>query len=139
MVLGGFALAATVIRLCIPLVATRLHEARVVELAMLSTACLLALYPFAPNALSMGLLSMGLGLSLGSVQPMIMSTLHQITPSHRHGEALGLRAMAINASSVVMPLLFGAGGGLIGVAGMFWIVGGIVALGSQLTRRWTDD
>ncbi|MDR3370218.1 MFS transporter [Rhodoferax sp.] len=28
------------------------------------------------------------GLSLGSVQPMIMSMLHQITPEARHGEAL---------------------------------------------------
>jgi hypothetical protein len=28
---------------------------------------------------------------LGTVQPMIMSTLHQITPAHRQGEALGLR------------------------------------------------
>lgn len=139
MILGSFAVAATLIRVLIPLIATHLREARVVGLAMLSTSCLLGLYPLAPNALSMGVLSMGLGLSLGSVQPMMMSVLHQITPSHRHGEALGLRAMAINASSVVMPLLFGAGGGLMGVAWMFWIVGGVVGLGSQLTRRWADD
>jgi dipeptide/tripeptide permease len=62
---------------------------------------------------------------------MIMSTLHQITPHHRHGEALGLRLMAINASSVVMPLLFGTAGTLIGVGGVFWIVGGLVGAGAR--------
>ena len=28
-----------------------------------------------------------LGMTLGSVQPMIMSVLHQLTPHDRHGEA----------------------------------------------------
>jgi len=61
----------------------------------------------------------------------VMSTLHQITPEHRHGQAVGLRLMAINASSVSMPMLFGAAGALIGVAGVFWIVGGVVAAGTR--------
>jgi MFS-type transporter involved in bile tolerance (Atg22 family) len=84
----------------------------------------------------MGLLSILLGVALGSVQPMIMSTLHQITPHHRHGEALGLRAMAINGSSVVMPLLFGSVGALVGMASVFWAVGAVVGLGSRLA--WTQ-
>lgn len=57
---------------------------------------------------------------------MVMSLLHQITPEHRHGEALGLRLMAINASSVLMPMLFGTAGAVIGVAGVFWVVGATV-------------
>jgi MFS-type transporter involved in bile tolerance (Atg22 family) len=80
----------------------------------------------------MGLCSMLLGLSLGAVQPMIMSTLHQITPAHRHGEALGMRLMAINASSVLMPLLFGAAGAVAGVAWVFWSVGTVAGSGSRL-------
>jgi MFS family permease len=76
-----------------------------------------------------------LGFALGSVQPMIMSSLHQMTPHHRHGEALGLRAMAINGSSVVMPLMFGSAGALVGVGAVFWLVGGVVGLGSPLA--WT--
>ena len=83
----------------------------------------------------MGLLSALLGLALGSVQPMVMSTLHQITPHHRHGEALGLRSMAINGSSVLMPLLFGSAGVLVGAAGVFWVVGSVVGLGSSLAWR----
>jgi MFS family permease len=80
----------------------------------------------------MGVCSVLVGLSLGGVQPMIMSTLHQITPEHRHGEALGLRLMAINTSSVAMPLLFGSLGAVVGVAGLFWCASASVSLGSRL-------
>ncbi|WP_428289633.1 MFS transporter [Hydrogenophaga sp.] len=134
-ILGAFALAATAIRLLMPWLAARLRESVVIGSAMLATAALFAAYPLVQSAWAMGALSVLLGLALGSVQPMIMSTLHQMTPHHRHGEALGLRAMAINGSSVVMPLLFGSAGALVGVGAVFWIVGSVVGLGSPLA--WT--
>lgn len=134
-ILGGFALAATAIRLLMPWIAARLHEAQVITVAMVATAALFAVYPLAPSAWTMATLSVLLGLALGSVQPMVMSTLHQITPRHRHGEALGLRSMAINASSVVMPLLFGSAGALVGVGAVFWGVGGLVGVGAPLAWR----
>jgi MFS family permease len=80
----------------------------------------------------MGACSVLLGVALGTVQPMVMSTLHQITPEHRHGEAVALRMMAINASSVAMPMLFGLAGTVIGIGGVFWIVGAAVGLGTRL-------
>lgn len=131
-ILGGFAIAATAIRLLMPWLASHLREGTVIATAMVGTALLFALYPLVHVAWAMGLLSALLGLALGSVQPMVMSTLHQITPKHRHGEALGLRSMAINGSSVVMPLLFGSAGALVGIAGVFWIVGAVVGAGAHL-------
>jgi MFS family permease len=98
---------------------------------MLITSFMLAVYPFTETAWLMGACSVLLGLSLGGVQPMIMSTLHQITPEHRHGEALGLRLMGINASSVLMPMVFGAAGAVIGISGVFWCVSAVVGLGSR--------
>lgn len=130
--LGGFALAATAIRLLMPLLAARLQESKVVVVAMVSTALLFGLYPWASAVWAMGVLSVLLGAALGSVQPMIMSMLHHITPGHRHGQALALRAMAINASSVAMPLLLGSVGAWVGVAGVFWGVGLCVGAGSRL-------
>ena len=130
-ILGAFAIAAALIRVVMPLVAERLREATVVTTAMLATALLFAVYPLLPSALTMGACSVLLGFALGSVQPMIMSMLHQITPPARHGEALGLRLMTINASSVLMPVLFGSAGALIGVAGLFWVVGAGVGLGAR--------
>eukprot|EP01031_Cornospumella_fuschlensis_P048876 gene48877-biopygen39153 len=86
------------------------------------------------SALGMAVCSVILGLALGAVQPMVMSMLHQITPHERHGEALGLRLMTINASSVLMPTIFGAAGALTGVAGLFWIMGTVVAAGTGAVR-----
>jgi MFS-type transporter involved in bile tolerance (Atg22 family) len=83
----------------------------------------------------MGLCSVLLGLSLGSVQPMIMSTLHQITPADRQGEALGLRLMSLNGSSVLMPLLFGTLGAAVGVSVVFWTVAAVVGMGSRMAWR----
>ena len=78
----------------------------------------------------MGACAVLLGLALGAVQPMIMTTLHQITPHDRHGEAIALRSMTLNFSSVVMPLLFGLAGAAIGAAALFWLMGAAVAAGS---------
>lgn len=134
-ILGAFAIAATLIRMLMPLIADHLREAAVITAAMVAAALLFAVYPLLPSALALGACSVLLGFALGSVQPMIMSMLHQITPAHRHGEALGLRLVAINGSSVVMPLLFGSASALVGVAGLFWVVGAVVGLGSRLAWR----
>lgn len=131
-ILAAFAIAATLVRVAMPLFAAHLQEWVVIVAAMLITALLFAVYPFMDSALTMGICSVLLGLALGSVQPMIMSTLHQITPQARHGEALGLRLMAINASSVLMPVLFGSAGAVLGVSVVFWFVGLAVGAGSRL-------
>ncbi|QDL56780.1 MFS transporter [Rhodoferax aquaticus] len=150
-ILGAFAVAAAVVRVLMPLFASRLKEHVVLVCAMVSTATLFALYPLMHSAWAMGLCSVLLGLALGSVQPMIMSTLHQITPEARLGEAIGIRLMAMNASSVLMPMLFGAVGATVGVSVVFWVVGATVGAGARpawhlrapphggLTNRKTDE
>ena len=130
-ILGAFAIAAAAVRVLLPLLANSLREWAVITTAMVLTAMLFAVYPLMPTALSMGVCSVFLGFTLGCVQPMIMSTLHQITPEHRHGEALGLRLMAINASSVLMPMLFGAVGATVGVSALFWVTGALVGAGAR--------
>lgn len=138
-ILGAFAVAAALIRTLMPFVAARLREWRVLASAMLITAVLFAVYPLTRSALAMGLCSVLLGFTLGTVQPMIMSMLHQITPEARHGEALGLRLMSINASSVLMPMLFGSAGALIGIAGVFWVTGALVGAGSRVAWLLKDS
>lgn len=134
-VLGVFALSAALIRMLLPLIAARFPEWKILSVAMLMAGLLLGAYPFMYQAWSMGALSALLGLFLGSVQPMVMSTMHQITPPSRQGEALGLRLMTINASSVVMPMMFGALGASLGVSGVFWLVSFSVASASRMA--WT--
>ena len=131
-ILGAFAVAAALIRVLLPLIAAHVRERTVIAGAMAATALLFGIYPLMHSALAMGASSVLLGVALGCVQPMVMSTLHQITPEHRHGEAVALRMMAINASSVAMPMLFGVAGTVIGIAGVFWFVGTAVGLGTRL-------
>jgi len=134
-ILGAFAVAAAVVRVFLPLLASRLREWAVVTTAMVVTALLFAVYPSMPSAWAMGVCSVLLGLTLGTVQPMIMSTLHQITPHAMHGQAIALRLMTINLSSVLMPMLFGTAGVVVGVSVVFWTVGALVGLGSHAAWR----
>lgn len=128
-ILASFAIAAAAVRVFLPLFAARAKEHVVVTMAMLLTTLVFVAYPFMHVPLAMGAASMLLGVALGSVQPMVMSTLHQITPPARHGEALALRLMVINGSSVLMPLLFGTVGAVVGVSVVFWSVGVVIAAG----------
>jgi MFS family permease len=135
LILGAFAAAVALVRLAIPLLAHRLREGQVLAGAMLVTALVFIVYPWAGSAWLMAVCAVMLGLALGSVQPMIMTALHRLTPRHRHGEAIALRSMTINASSALMPLLFGVVGGVIGAGSLFWVMSAAVGAGSWPARR----
>lgn len=134
-VLGAFAIGVVAVRVVIPLLAHHLREGQVLAGAMLLTAFVFALYPLAGLAWQMMALAMTLGIALGAVQPMVMSTLHQITPHDRHGEAIALRSITINFSSAVMPLLFGALGAAVGASTLFWLMGAAIGGGSWQALR----
>jgi len=134
-ILGGFAVAAIAVRLFIPIAAARVKEWHALTGSMVLTASVFLIYPWMHSAWSMGVCSVVLGIALGAVQPMIMSTLHQITPHAQHGQAIGLRLTTINFSSVLMPLLFGSVGAVVGVSVVFWTVGLLVALGAPSAWR----
>lgn len=135
LILGTFTLSVSLIRLAIPWLAHRLQERRVVALCMLGTMLIYALYPLARTPTRMAVLAALLGITLGAAQPMIMSTLHRLTPDNRHGESLAFRSMAINFSSALMPLAFGALGIVMGAGSLFWLVGAAVGSGAWVTRR----
>ena len=135
LILGSFTLTVSAVRLFIPFVAQHMKQGPVLVGAMLGSAGVFVLYPLADLAWQMAVCAMLLGLTLGCVQPMVMSALHDITPDGRHGEALAFRSMTINAASTVMPLVFGAAGSVVGAAALFWAVAGAVGAGSWVARR----
>ena len=134
-ILGAFAISAAAIRVVLPAIAKRVTPKRLILVATCTTACLFAVYPFTRHAWQMVACAMCLGVTLGCVQPMIMTLMHQTTPPHRQGEALGLRLMAINASSVVMPMIAGSLGSLIGAGAVFWVVALVVGGGTPVIRK----
>lgn len=138
-IMGVFALCAALIRFVLPVIAERLAEWQIMTVSMFMTGVMMGIYPFLNTAWMMAICSGVLGLFLGAVQPMLMSTMHQITPEHRQGEALGVRLMMVNVSSVFMPMLFGMVGTLIGVKGLFWCVSAAVTSGSRLAWGLRSD
>lgn len=135
LILAAFAAAVAAVRLLIPWIAHRLREPQVLCGAMLTTALVFAIYPLASSAWAMAACGALLGIALGCVQPMVMTALHRLTPTPRHGEALALRSMTINGASTLMPLLFGAMGSVFGAAPLFWLVGAAMAAGSVAARQ----
>jgi MFS family permease len=107
LVLGSFSIAATMVRLAISSFAQRIDEQRALRAAITLATAVLLVYAWLPGALGMMIGSAVLGLALGSVQPMVLSTLHQAAPANRQGQALGLRMLFTNAATIAMPVGFG--------------------------------
>jgi MFS family permease len=130
-VLGSFALAATAVRVAILAWAHRIGEARALRTAITLATAVLAVYAWLPGTLGMMLGSALLGVALGSVQPMVLSTLHQAAPPDRQGQALALRMVFTNAATIAMPLLFGVLAAATTVAAPMWLMAVLL-----LAARW---
>lgn len=135
LVLGAFAVAATLVRLAISRWADHLDERRALQRAMALASAVCAAYFWLPGVAGLMLGSALLGLALGSVQPMVMSMLHQVTPPDRHGQALGLRMLATNSATIVMPACFGMLAALGGPAAPLWLMGTVVLAAQWPARR----
>jgi len=107
LVLGAFSIAASLVRLVILSFAQRIDEQRALRAAITLATAVLLLYAWLPGAVGMMIGSAVLGLALGSVQPMVLSMLHQAAPPGRQGQALGLRMLFTNAATIAMPMGFG--------------------------------
>lgn len=135
LVLGSFAVAATVVRLAIVRWARQLDELKALRAAMLLATAMLAVYAWLPGTPGLMLGSALLGLALGSVQPMILATLHQVTPADRHGQALGLRSLATNGATVAMPIGFGLLAAGTVAAAPLWLMASLLVLAQWPARR----
>jgi predicted MFS family arabinose efflux permease len=125
-VLGSFAFAATFVRLAIVRFSRHLDELTALRSAMVLATVVLSAYAWLPGTPGMMLGSALLGLALGSVQPMILSTLHQVTPRDRHGQALGLRMVTVNVATIAMPVGFGLLASALVAAAPMWLMAGLL-------------
>lgn len=139
LILSSFAVAATAVRLGIVRWASRLEERRMLRTAMVLAATVLAAYVWMPGLWGLMAASAVLGLALGSVQPMVLSMLHQVTPSDRHGQALGLRMMVTNAATVAMPMAFGLLSATVALALPLWAMAAALLLVQWgIARVWAS-
>jgi MFS family permease len=138
-VLGSFSVAATSVRLGMSRFSRRLDERKALRLATAVAAVTSAVYVFLPGAVGMMAGSFVLGLALGSVQPMILTMLHQVTPAQRRGQALGLRMLCSNAASIPMPAGFGLLAAATFPAAPMWLMALLVAAAMVPAQRIARD
>ena len=131
LVLSSFALASIAVRVAIVRWGDRIGEQRALMGATsLATVALLA-YAWLPGTLGMMAGSAVLGIALGSVQPMVLSMLHQAAPPDRQGQALALRMLFTNAATISMPLLFGLLAAISSNAAPMWLMAALL-----VAARW---
>jgi MFS family permease len=135
MVLGAFAVAATLVRVAISAFANRLDEKRALQWAITLATVVLLVYAWLPGALGMALGSALLGLALGSVQPMVMATLHQAAPADRIGQAIALRMLFTNAATIAMPVGFGLLAVATTNAAPMWLMAAMLIVARWPARR----
>ena len=137
LVLGSFALAATLVRLVISTWADRLDEARALRAAMTLATAVLLFYAWLPGAAGMMIGSALLGLALGSVQPMVLSMLHQAAPPERQGQALALRMVFTNVATIAMPAGFGLLAVVTTSAAPMWLMAALLVAARWPVQRLT--
>lgn len=133
-VLGTFAFTVAIVRVALPYLIGRRTEAQVIAFCYFVVAAMFGLYSFTTTVWQMLVLVVPLGMALGAVQPMVMTTLHHITPEERQGEAIGLRSMCINFSSAVLPFGYGALGAALGAAALFRAMAVLLLCGARVAR-----
>jgi len=135
LVLSSFAAATFVVRFSMPVIARRVHEQRVLAVALIGSGLVLFAFPFSQNVAALIILSFILGLGLGGGQPVVLALLHTHAPPGRISEAVGVRMSLVNTTSVAVPLALGAAGASLGIVPVFWTVGAGLMTGSLLARK----
>lgn len=135
LLMGAFALAATLSRLAVPAIASRMPDWLALASAVTLAGALTALYPFLDSLPSMMACSFALGALLGAVQPLVMILIHRVAPENRQVDAMAVRMMMFNGSGIAMPMVYGAAGLALTVSGVFHAAGVVVFLGGGLGIR----
>ena len=135
LILGAFAVATFVVRLILPWLSRHLREWTMITTTFAIAAPAYALFPAMETVPFLAANAFLLGLGLGATQPSIMSLLYAKAPAGRAGEAVGVRSVVLNASSTVLPILFGGVGAAVGVAPVFLTMSGALAAGGFFAHR----
>ncbi len=115
-----FAVGTFFSRAMMPFLSNRVREWQIMRAAMVIIALVFVVLPWASAAAVFMLLGFLFGSAIGFSQPNMLSLLHAAAPLGRGGEALGLRSLIGNGSSVLVPVAFGLAVGPLGVAPLLW-------------------
>jgi predicted MFS family arabinose efflux permease len=134
LILSAFALATFIVRIALPWISRRLREWSTITATMVIACVAYVLFPLVTTVPLLAAIAFLLGLGLGATQPSIMALLYAKAPEGRAGEAVGVRAVVLNASHTVLPLAFGGVGAALGMLPVFWAMAAALAGGGALAN-----
>ncbi len=134
-IFGAFSITTAVCRPLLPLLMRKVRRRFLLVGMNLSCALVFAALVWVEASWAYLLCASLLGLTLGSVQVLLLTNLSDESPTDKQGEAMGLRMMTYSATSVVMPIAFGLVGALLGQAVVLLITAGVAAAGAALSTR----
>jgi len=134
-VVAGLAAATFLVRTALPWLSRHLREWTTITLTMAIACVAYVLFPLVTTVPLLAAIAFLLGLGLGATQPSIMALLYSHAPEGRAGEAVGVRAVVLNASHTVLPLAFGGVGAALGMMPVFWAMAGLLAVGGVAADR----
>jgi MFS family permease len=106
-----------------------------VLLSTLGSGLIVALLPASGQVIVLGVLLGLAGLLLGVGQPLMMTAIVRAVPQDVRGAALALRLVGNRIGLVGTPAAAGLLAGATGVAGAFWLLGGLLAVAAVSARR----
>lgn len=133
-VLSTLAVAAFIVRNFLARLAEKYPGEKLMLWVFVIGAVGFVLVPFATNAWVLGAIAFLFGLGMGIGIPLTVILMFANSAEGRSGRTLGLRLTVNNAVRMSGPMAFGAIGGLLGVAGVFWVLAGVMLLGAGLSR-----
>ena len=135
LILGCFSAATFVVRLAMHWITRHASQWQILTTALIFSVLCYLVFPFMETPVAIVLVTIVLGLALGSAQPNVLGLLHEMSPPGRAGEAVGLRITIGNASQVALPLAFGAAGATVGLFPVFWAMAALIGVGVPLAWR----
>ena len=135
LVLSAFAAATFTVRMALPWISRHMREWSTITATMVIASIAYACFPIVSTVPLLAAFAFLLGLGLGATQPSIMSLLYAKAPEGRAGEAVGVRAVVLNASHTVLPLAFGGMGAALGMLPVFWAMSVLLAAGGVAANR----
>ena len=134
MVLGSCSVGVLLVRLTISRIGQHIDERRGLRGALTIALCTLVAYPWLPTYWGMMCGSFLVGVAIGASQPLVLSSLHKVTPPERQGQALGLRMFATIGVTVGTPVVYGALAAATVATAPMWAVAGVIAMIMAVVR-----
>jgi predicted MFS family arabinose efflux permease len=134
-ILSFFGAAAVVVRFAMPGLVARHGDERLLGACLVLSALAYAFMPMCRDAVSLCVLSLAIGLTLGCCPALLVPMTYARAPEGRSGEALGLRLAASYSAHAAVPAALGGLGTILGIAAIFWSNTLLLLLGFAYIRK----